>query len=56
MNYETEKGALLSARKCTKSIWRAGSARTRWGTYSPLAGFKGQGHRQGKKGKDSKGD
>jgi len=29
-HYETEKGALISAWKCTKSVWWPGSARTRW--------------------------
>jgi len=39
------KSALISARKCTKSVLGPGSARAHWGAYSdqsdPLAGFKG---------------
>ena len=55
-NYEcvimqVTKGALISAWKYTKSIWRSDSTLTRWGAYSApialLARFK-DGWRQGK--------
>jgi len=33
---QVTKGALISAWKCTKSVWWPGSVRTRWGAYSTL--------------------
>jgi len=54
------KGAQISAWKCTKSVWRPGSARIRWvslqRSQAPLAGFKGWGRdkRRGKDRRDGK--
>ena len=49
-HYASDKlGALFSAWKCTKSVWRPGSARTRWGSLQrspdPVAGLRFTFHR-----------
>jgi len=47
------KFALKMARNTSKTIWRPGSTRTRWGAYSalpdPLAGLQGEGEGEGKR-------